>query len=117
MKHARLLRRILDTEVEPDGTIEGHLLVYEEVGEFVGVGLRVVFGREVTTLFAPFADASHDAADQLPDARLAFGRADVAAEIFRDDDVGRQLAPGLRDLDVLLFEDDFALLVADRRVA
>ena len=80
--------------------------MYEEVGKFVGVGLRVDFGREVAALFAPFTDASHNAADQLPNAGLAFGCADMAAEILRHDDVSRELTPGLRDLDVVLLEDD-----------
>jgi len=37
----------------------------------------------------------------------------MAAEVLADDDVGGELAPGRRDLDVLLLEDVDALLVAD----
>ena len=70
-------------------------------------------------LFAarPRRDRVDDAADQLLDAALALGRADLAAEILRDDDVGRLLRPGLRDLDVALLEHHLAALVADHRRA
>src|SRR5262249_25024581 len=54
-----------------------------------------------------------DAANQLLDALLALGRIHLPAEIFRDDDVGRLLGPEGRNLDVVLFEDDLPLLVAD----
>ena len=61
----------------------------------------------------PVGDRVDHPADQLLDAALALGRADLAAEIFRDDDVGRLLRPGPRDLDVALLEHHFAALVAD----
>ena len=38
---------------------------------------------------------------------------DVAVEIFRDRDLGRQRAPGFRHLDVLLLEDHLAAVVGD----
>ena len=44
---------------------------------------------------------------------LAIGRAEVAAEVLRDDDVGGHLRPELRHLDVFLLEDDPAALVGD----
>ena len=46
--------------------------------------------------------------------RLALGRADMTAEILGHDHVGGELRPALRNLDVRLLEDDFALLVGDR---
>src|SRR6185436_4363893 len=70
-------------------------------------------GREVLLLLGPAGNRVDDAADELLDAALALGRADLAAEILRDDDVGRLLRPELRDLDVALLEDDFALLGTD----
>ena len=41
----------------------------------------------------PHRDRVDDAADQLLDAALPLGRANLPAEIFRDDDVGRLLRP------------------------
>src|SRR5687767_9076394 len=41
----------------------------------------------------------------------------MAAEIFRDHDVGGLLRPRLRNLDVALFKDNGTLLVADDRIA
>ena len=68
-------------------------------------------------LARPVGDGVDDAADQLLDRAFALGRADVAAEIFRDDDVGGLLRPGLRHLDVALLEHDLALFVADDGIA
>ena len=41
------------------------------------------------------------------------GRAEVAAEVLADHDVGGELAPEVGDLDVLLLEDALARLVGD----
>src|SRR5205814_10494000 len=57
------------------------------------------------------------AIDDLAHARLALRAARAAAEVLLRDDVDRQLRPGARDLDVLLLEDDLALLAGDRRRA
>jgi hypothetical protein len=38
----------------------------------------------------------------------------MTAEILGDHDVRRELRPALGDLDIVLLENDFALLVADR---
>src|SRR5438034_688898 len=53
----------------------------------------------------------------LPDAALAPRRAERAAQVLRDDDVGRELRPGLRHLDVALLEDGLAALAGDDRRA
>ena len=81
--------------------------------ELVGEGLGVRRRGEVALRLAPAADRAHDAADHLADAVLALGAAERAAEVLGDDDVGRQLRPGRGDLDVVLLEDDLALLVLD----
>ena len=75
--------------------------------------MQVLVGREVLLLGRPPGDGVDDAADQLLDAALALGRADLPAEILGDDDVGRLLGPELGDLDVALLEDDLALFAAD----
>jgi hypothetical protein len=62
--------------------------------------------REVARRIAPLADLPDHAADQLLDAALAVGGVEVAAEVLRHHDVGSELRPALRDLDVLLLEDD-----------
>ena len=57
------------------------------------------------------------AADQLLHAALTLRRADLAAEVLGDHDVGGLLRPRLRNLDVALLEDHLAPLVADHRGA
>jgi hypothetical protein len=79
--------------------------------------LRILLLVKVSLRPAPRADGAHHAADQLADAALALGRAECAAEVLRGDHVGRGLRPELRDFDVLLLEDDLALLVGDDRAA
>src|SRR5262249_29579088 len=62
-------------------------------------------------------DRTDHPSDQLLDAVLALRRADRAAEVLRRDDVGRELRPARRDLDVVLLEDDVAALAADHSAA
>jgi hypothetical protein len=66
---------------------------------------------------APVADGLGDAGDEGADAGLALGRADLAVEVLRGDDVGGGHRPVGGDLDVLLLEDGAALVVLDDGVA
>ena len=109
MKQAEHCGRSLEADVEPDGRVERGVLVDEEMLELVGEGLEVVFAGEVLLPARPGRDRVDDAADELVDAALALGRADLPAEILGDDDVGRLLRPEPGHLDVALLEDDFAL--------
>ena len=108
------LRARLDADVEPDRRVEAHLLVDEKMGQLGLEGLEVRVGREVVLRLGPAGDREDDPVDQLADARLALLGAEVAAEVLADDDVRRELRPEVRDLDVLLLEDELAGLVADR---
>ena len=69
--------------------------------------------REVALGLRPGRDRVDDAIDELLDAGLALRRAEVAAEVLADDDVGGELRPEVGDLDVLLLEDALAGLVGD----
>ena len=109
----RALRLRLDADVEPDRRVERHLLVDDQVGQLRLEGLEVLVGREVVLGLRPGGDRVDDAVDQLADAGLALRRAEVAAEVLADDDVGGELAPEVGDLDVLLLEDALARLVGD----
>ena len=90
---------------------------------------EVGVGREVVLGLGPGRDRVDDAVDELADGGLALGRAEVAAEVLADDDVGGELAPEVGidvnhdvggelapevgDLDVLLLEDALARFVGD----
>src|SRR5262249_22720017 len=111
----RALRRLLEAAVEPDRTVEGALLVDEDVLQVVAEGAKVLVAREVLVGPAPLGDRVDDAADQRLDAALALLRTDLAAEIFRYDDVRRLLRPEPRDLDVALLEHELTPLVTDDR--
>src|SRR5436305_1381046 len=84
-----LARPRLDPDVEPDRRVEGRQLVQEDVGQLVPERIAIRLGREVAAFASPLRHGADDAADELPDAGLAVGRAEVAAEVLRDDDVGR----------------------------
>jgi hypothetical protein len=114
---ARLLGRVLDSEVEPDGAVEGHPLGHEDVGELVAERVAVLGRAEVARGVAPLADLPDDARDELLHAVLALRRSDVAAEVLGDDDVGRELGPRAGHLDVGLLEHRVALLVGDAGAA
>ncbi len=100
-------------DVEPHGRVEGHLLLDEQVHEFVVENGGVFVGAEVSTLEAPAGDGFGNAADQGADAGLALLGADGAVQIFAGDDVGGGHRPVFGDLDILLLEDDVALGVGD----
>ncbi len=95
------------------GAVERHLLVDEQVRQLGLEGVEVLRGREVALGLRPGGDRVDDPVDELLDARLALGRADVAAEVLAHHDVGRELAPERGDFHVLLLEDGLAALVAD----
>src|SRR4029078_4915128 len=103
----------LDPDVEPDRRGKRHLLVDEEMGELRLEGGAVLARREVALGERPGADRVDHAIDELLDAGLALGRADVPAEVLAHDDVGRELATEVWDLDVLLPEDALAGLALD----
>ena len=85
----------------------------QQMRQLVAERLGVCRRREVALRLAPTADRAHHPSDHLTDAVLAVRAAERAAEVLGDDDVGRQLRPPRRDLDVVLLEDDLALFVLD----
>jgi len=113
----RTLRALLDPDVEPHRRVEAGVLVEEDVSQFRVEGLGVRLGREVAALAPPVRDPVGHPGDQLPDARLAPGRPQLAAKVLRHHDVRRRLRPGLRHLDAVLLEHRLALLVGDHGVA
>src|SRR5207245_7662089 len=72
---------------------------------------------EVGAFEAPLLQCLDYAVDELADAGLALWRAGAASEVLLSDDVDGQLRPRAGNLDVLLPEDDLALLARDGRRA
>ena len=97
--------------VEPDGRVEGDLLVEEKVDELGEEGIGVLGGGEVAVADTPVADGLGDAGDEGADAGLTLVGAVEAMEILGGHDVGGGHGPVGRDLDVLLLEDGLALEV------
>ena len=112
---------VVEADVEPHRRVEGAVLVEAQPGQVVVEDLRLRLVREIPVLDAPVGDGAGHAVHQLPDGCLApaLGRVgavrDVAIEIFRHRDLGRQLAPRLGHLDVLLLENRLADIIGDRR--
>ncbi len=104
-------------DVEPDGGVEGDLLVEEEVAELGVEGVGVAGGGEEAVADAPVADGLGDAGDEGADAGLALVGAVEAVEVLAGDDVGRGHGPVGGDFDVLLLEDGAAFVVLDDGVA
>ena len=110
---------LVQADVEPDRRVEGAVLVQAEPGQVVVEVLGVLGRREVAVGDAPVGDGARDPVDQLAHRRLApaFLRVgavgDVAVEVLRDRDLGRQFAPLGRHFDVLLFEDGLAAVIGD----
>jgi hypothetical protein len=115
---AALLGRVGNADVEPDGRVEGRLLVDEQVGELLGEDPSVLVGREVAVLGAPAGDRVDHAAHELPDGGLTLRRVEGSTEVLLRNDVRGVLGPRERELDVTLLEGVAALLeVRDHRVA
>ena len=75
----------------------------------IGLGVQRGQRRASQTLqqaveLCPLGDRVDHAPDQLTDAALALRRAELAAKVLRDDDVGGLLRPALRNFDVVLLE-------------
>ena len=110
------LRRLLDAHVEPDGAVEGGVLVDEEVAQLAAEGLRLGAG-EVATLAAPARDRIDHAIDQLAHGSLPRRRPSGPVEVLGDHDVGCVQRPAARRLHVRLLEDNAAAVGGDRRGA
>src|SRR6185503_5393399 len=67
----RALRLLLEADVEPDGAVEGGVLVDEDRLQLRLEGLGLLVVDEIAALPAPGDGGVDDAADHLPDARLA----------------------------------------------
>ncbi len=105
-------------DVEPHGAVERAVLVQTKPRQ-LAIKAVAVFGRvEVSVFQPPVGDRAGHAMDQLADRTFPLVRPlRVAVEIFRDDDVGRQLRPARRDLAIGLLEQRLARVVLDRRAA
>src|SRR5438128_7814611 len=96
---ARLLRHAWDADVEPHRRVERGVLPHHQVLELVGKRVAVGLAGEVTRPETRARDGVDDAVDHLLDARLARGRAELAAEVLRGNHVRSRLRPELRHLD------------------
>ena len=113
MKQAEHCGFCFDADVEPDRRVEA---IFWWTSRWVSSALKVwrsCVRREVALGLGPGRDRVDDPVDQLADGGLALRRAEVAAEVLADHDVGGELAPEVGDLDVLLLEDGLAGLVGD----
>src|SRR4029077_10428687 len=107
------LRLRLDPHVEPDGAVERQLLLYEQVRQLVLERAPIVRRGEVVLRGTPLADGGDHAANELPDAALSLRRSQRTPEVLRNDDVGGELRPPARHLDVALLEDGLTALALD----
>src|SRR4030095_1691320 len=103
--------------VYPQWAVERVRLRNEQVLQVVAECRQGRSRSKVLLAARPFGDRVDDATNELLDRTLTLGRSDVAAEVFRDHDIGRFLRPRLRDLDATLLEHNMTLLVADDGVA
>ena len=99
---------LFGAHVEPDGTVESHVLVETEPGELVTESLRVLFGCEVPVLATPLADCVTDTTNKLADRGLTTRGVQVATEILGHHHIGSGCGPIRGDLYVLLLKDRLA---------
>ena len=89
------------------------MLVDAEPGKVAVEVLAVLLRLEVAVGDAPVSDGAGHTMHELLDGVLPLGSVNLAIEVLADDDVGRQLAPGGRNLARRLLEEDLAVLPLD----
>src|SRR6185436_234644 len=96
---------------------KARLLMEQNMGQLVGKGLSVLWGGEVTVFAAPPRDCIDHPPDHLAHAVLALRRVERTAKILGNHHLGGHQRPRFGDFDVVLFEDDLALLVDNGSIA
>ena len=104
---------VVEADVEPDGRVEGAMLVKAEPRQVAVKTLAIFGGSEVAVLETPVGDRADDAVDQLADAVLALIGADFAVEVLAADDIGGKLRPERGNLAVGLLEQHFPVFAFD----
>ena len=109
----RALRLGLHADVEPHRRIEGHLLLDQQVGEFVAKRVLRFGVGEIAAFVAPADDGIDHAANQLPHRGFALVGVGLPVKIFGRHDIGGRLRPALGHFYVLLPENYLSLVIAD----
>jgi hypothetical protein len=109
----RTLWLCLDAHVEPNGRVEGHLLLDQQVLELGAVVVGRSLVGKVPVLRPPSSDGVGHAVDELAHGALAFGCTQLATEVLLHDHVGRGLTPAAGNLDIALLEHNLAALADD----
>src|SRR5207248_8871572 len=91
----------------------GHLLLDQQMRQFVAEGIARGGVGEISALFTPANNGIGNASDQLADRRFAIGSAHLAVKILARDNVRGGLRPTSWYFDIFLAEDGHALFVAD----
>ena len=113
----RALGPLLHADVEPDGAVEGHLLVDEQVRQLRLEGLEVLVRGEVVLGGRPGRDGVDDPVDELPDAVSRPGVPMWPRKYLLTTTLVASWLQDVGHLDVRLLEDGLARLVGDVRGA
>src|SRR5208283_5199427 len=111
------LRLRLHTHVEPYRRIEAHLLLDQQVRQFVLERIPRSIIRKIAALFSPPHNRIDHAADQLPHRSFPLRCSGLSMEVFAGHDICRCLRPALRHVDAFLLENRYALLIPDQGCA
>ena len=80
MKQAEHCGARLEAAVEPHRTVEGRLLIDQDVFQVIAESLQVAISGKVALRTRPLCDRVDDATDQLANAVLAIGCADLTTK-------------------------------------
>src|SRR3989344_3914131 len=107
----------MDADVEPHGTVEGRELVDQEIAKIIFEIFMIPRRFKVAILKTPSRDGVSDAIDHLFGAGFPLRRAKTSAKVLGCDDIYRRLRPKVRNFDIGLLEDYFAVAFGDLGVA
>ncbi len=113
-KARRTLRLRFDAAVEPHRAVKTGLLVQQDMGQFIGKALGIVFRGKVAIFASPTGDGIDHSADHLADAMFPLRRPKRSSKVFRHHHLGRHQRPGFGDLDVGLLKNHLAFFVSNR---
>ena len=113
MRAAVDLVDIVQTDVEPDGRIEGPILVYAKPCQIQIKVLRILLGKEIPILPSAIGDGPANPMDELFDGVFPIAGVDIAVKIFAYDYFCGKLAPVGGDFHIFLFKDGFACIIGN----
>src|SRR3954468_19156447 len=102
-----------NSDIGPDRTIEGELLVDQQIREFLSEDARIFLCRKVAVFSSPYGDRIDDSPNQLLDALFPLRSTELTAKVFGDHDIGGELGPRFGNFYIVLLKNGLSFFSRD----